>query len=590
MKNRFSVHLSICFAVVVGSLRIFTQDVHAGTIGSTQVIAVSGEAPPDNNGTFFSFLNPVLGDAGQVVFQGFVAATSGGESDNAGIYFQGAGGDLIQIARKGETLNGNGKSIFGFNRPLVNDTGQAAVFVFYNDADGGFTGDAGIVRYDGVGPLTELARLGQPSPSGKGDLSVFGSGVSWNDAGEVAFLGTFTNPANQAMNGGIFVADDAAPFVEIGIQGQPSPDGNGNFTGFGSPALNNSGDTAFFGTLTGASTGGIFVRNAPGTIAPIIRQGQAAPDGNGTFNIFANVGVSESGDATFIATLDGTAGGANDNTGVFIGNGSDELVQVARYGQPAPDGNGIISAISNRAPITNDVGQTAFLVGFAGTSGGANDDIAIARGRPTGGFELLVRKSEPAPDGNGKLLPVSDPALNTSGQIAFVGGVTETNGGLADDTGLFLFDDSMGLMQVARKGDAFLGSTITELAFANGLETVSDFNFTFADEASGLNDAGQVAYLFILADGRQGIALWSCPNESPELAITNVSLSGNSLMILFTGEAGASDWKVKGSRQRHSFLDDKTADSAITETSPGHYTAVVNVASTPSKYFVRIER
>ena len=319
----------------------------------------------------------------------------------------------------------------GFNRVLANATGQVAFFTFYNEPGGAFTGDAGIRRYESTGSFTELARIGQPSPSGKGDLSVFGAGVSLNNSGAFGFIATFTDPGSMVNNTGMFHADGVSPLAEISLEGQPSPDGDGNFTRPGNPALNDRGDTAFVSGLTGESAAGVFVRDLDGITAAVIRQGQPAPDGNGEFVFFANVGIDESGKVAFIASLDGTSGAPADELGIFIGDGSSPPVQVVRGGQPAPDGNGTITVISTRSPVINEAGQTATLVGLAGTTGGTNDDIAILRSSSAGGLVQLVRKGEAAPDGNGKITP-SEPAINSKGQIAFLGSVSGASGGAGD--------------------------------------------------------------------------------------------------------------------------------------------------------------
>jgi len=49
-------------------------------------------------------------------------------------------------------------------------------------------------------------------------------------------------------------------------------------------------------------------------------------------------------------------------------------------------------------------------------------------------------------------------------------------------------------------------------------------------------------------------------------------------------------WKVKGSNDLQTFSIDKTADSTITETSPGVYEALVELGSLGNRYFLRIER
>ena len=59
--------------------------------------------------------------------------------------------------------------------------------------------------------------------------------------------------------------------------------------------------------------------------------------------------------------------------------------------------------------------------------------------------------------------------------------------------------------------------------------------------------------------------------------------------IHFTAAAGLTNWKVMGSNDLQAFTD-KTADSTITETSPGIYQAMVQVGGVGNKYFMRIAR
>jgi hypothetical protein len=73
---------------------------------------------------------------------------------------------------------------------------------------------------------------------------------------------------------------------------------------------------------------------------------------------------------------------------------------------------------------------------------------------------------------------------------------------------LFLFDDDSGVATILRKGDAFLGSTISSLDIGGYLSA------PLPDYRSGLNDLGQIAFVFRLEDGRSGIALATVPEPS----------------------------------------------------------------------------
>jgi hypothetical protein len=69
------------------------------------------------------------------------------------------------------------------------------------------------------------------------------------------------------------------------------------------------------------------------------------------------------------------------------------------------------------------------------------------------------------------------------------------------------------LQQVARTGDSLNGSTISTVYFygtVSGTGSVSpDTSFT------GLNNLGQVAFAFTLADGTDGVAIWTKPVGVP---------------------------------------------------------------------------
>ncbi|MEM1213175.1 MAG: choice-of-anchor tandem repeat NxxGxxAF-containing protein, partial [Planctomycetota bacterium] len=185
------------------------------------------------------------------------------------------------------------------------------------------------------------------------------------------------------------------------------------------------------------------------------------------------------------------------------------LTQLAREGQAAPDNNGSFSGFGN--PALNDAGQAAFVSTLTGTAGGTSDDFGIFRSDgSSGGLTQLAREGQAAPDNNGSFLSFNTPALNDAGQAVFRGRLTGTAGGSSDDRGLYFYDDLLGLIQIAREGDPFLGSTLTNLSFIPGS--------TLQDEGSGLNELGQVAYSFSLADGRQGIALYTIP-EPASLAL-----------------------------------------------------------------------
>jgi hypothetical protein len=72
--------------------------------------------------------------------------------------------------------------------------------------------------------------------------------------------------------------------------------------------------------------------------------------------------------------------------------------------------------------------------------------------------------------------------------------------------------------------------------------------------------------------------------------ITGYTKSGTNHTILFTGEAGRSDWVVKGGNDLITFGTDHTAAATISETSAGVYQVLLSLPElTEPRYFFRIE-
>jgi hypothetical protein len=458
--------------------------------GRTDTIVQTGQAAPDANGTFLNFVNPVLNDSGQAAFFAVMAGTSGGITDDTGI-FRGSGGSITQIARAGQAAPDSNGTFQGFFSPVFNDLGQAAFNAYLTGTSGVGTDDGGIFLGSG-GSITQIAREGQAAPGGNGTFSSFDLPVI-NNSGQAAFFAFLTGTTGGgADDSGIFRGSGGS-ITQIARAGQAAPDANGTFSAFGgNPVLNDSGQAAFFAGLTGTSGGGTdntgIFRGSGGSITQIAREGQAAPDANGTFSNFFDPVLNDLGQAAFLASLTGTSGGGTDNTGIFRGSGG-SLTQIARAGQAAPDANGTFSGFGN--PVLNDSGQAAFSAFLTGTSGGGTDNSGIFRGSG-GSLTQIARKGQTAPDANGTFSNFFDPVLNNSGQAAFTAFLTGTSGGGTDNSGIFT-GDGIDFLQVVRTGDSLAGSTVTSASLGS----------------DGLNQHGQIAYLATLANGNEVVRRWT---------------------------------------------------------------------------------
>ena len=259
--------------------------------------------------------------------------------------------------------------------------------------------------------------------------------------------------------------------------GDLATDGNGTFSTFSSIQINEMGNASFHGELTGTNLGatdsrGVFFGNNQ-SVTQVARAGQTVADGNGIFDSFSRFRFNDSNQLAFESTLSGTTGGNGDNQGIFVGNGSTSSL-IVRTGQVAPDGNGNFSGFSLSALSSS--GDAVFSGIFENTVGGSsNTDIRGFFTGNGGSVNQIARAGQSAPDGNGFFFDLHGGSVNSSGELVFGATFFGTSGGLSDFYGVVHSDGST-LTQLARSGQTT----------PDGLSTVTR---TFG---GSINDTGQI--------------------------------------------------------------------------------------------------
>ena len=590
LKKRYLI--ALCLAIVP-------------TKGSAQTITtfvVSGDPVPGEDSTFdVKRSNRVqfprsLNSAGHILFSARLADTSGEFNGDRGI-FRSDGVSIEEIARLGQTApDGNGTfgnlngpvDLVGKQFPILNDAGQIVFSAGLTDTVGGTEDNHAFFLVDGDA-ITQIVREGQPAPDGNGVISYLAENrPTLNNRGEVAFLSNLTGTTGGgADDNGIFLSDNTS-FVQVARAGQQLLGGTLLAPLSFPPVLNDQGQVAFYGTISGgANTGTHILRTDGDAIVSLGGAGRAIPDENGvTIEYVWNFSrrLNEQGQMSFEASLGGTPGGAEDNYGLFLGDGT-TLVQIARKGDPTPSGKGKFDFPT--AGDINDSGQVVFGSILSGTTGD-EDNYALFLGDGDSVIEI-AREGETLPDGNGTFhqsrFNTYTATINNAGQIAFYADIRGDDGNRVG-SGIFFFDPVTGLHIVTRTGDSFLGSTISYLQFEHPDSVGVPY-----DLPMNFNNRGQIAYWFLLDDETEGIARWEMPQaEALPLRVTDVSRNGNNLSISFEAPPDLNGWQIFGSTDLSAFSDDLTAGSQFSEPSPGNYRAIVPIAGIPQSYYVQIKR
>jgi hypothetical protein len=174
---------------------VYVKDHATGVIRS---IAHQGAAIPDSagGGTFDYAYAPVLNSQGQILFDAGLRGTTNGHGNDSQAIFLSSGGQLISIARQGDSVPGGGHIVSASFRPgnydlnnngdvafnALLDNGDEAVYVW---SHGSLTlvAKTGTV-ISGVGTIASLDQYGEGLPNGF---------VRFNNLGQVAFGVHLTN-------------------------------------------------------------------------------------------------------------------------------------------------------------------------------------------------------------------------------------------------------------------------------------------------------------------------------------------------------------------------------------------------------------
>lgn len=485
---------------------------------TTRVVAVSDTYHAELMGTIDDVTIPALNDLGQVAFNAAVFPSQASPSTEAKPWvLRGGSSGLTAIAGAG-TQSPDGIGFFdSFADPSINRRGSVAFLAFLDQTTGNDFSDQGVYLGDGAS-IVQLVRGGRTPADGNELLHDFQS-VNLNGNDTVVFANGGVGATTRAV-----FRSDGDGMSAVVRSGDPAPGGNSTIKWiFQQAALNDAGQSAFvtmsIDNLSGFADGQAIVRHSSSGLEWTARAGQPAPNGGGPFNRFRTPSINESGELAFFAFL-GDA--FSNDSGIYRADATGEIMELARIGGVAPGEVEPFDSFS--APAINAVGLTMFTASVRDMS---------RRGGPIGpiiylgdddGLWQVVRPGWSVPGGDGTFSTISQAALNDLGQVAFLTSIAGSTAG-GDDAGLYAAMPAGNLVELARVGDPFLGSTITKLDFRAGFGSHAiDFRVSDSEE-NGFNNMGEVAYRFELEDGRSGIAVARIVPEPTSVALLLIAVT-----------------------------------------------------------------
>lgn len=472
------------------------------------LIALTGQPIP-GGGSYSGYNNnlgmspPALNNRGVVSFAGAIDNAVPSLSGYA--IFCAVPGKVAIVARADQSPPALSGSTFSlgkwFSQTAVNDAG---VLAFGAQLSPGSL-QYGILR-SGASPsaMTLHARTGLGGPwEGLLAPSIFRE-PSLNPAGQTAFVSGLSGTNGGTSNSLAVMRGEAAGGTTLIAQnGDAVPGGGATYALYVKvPALNGAGQVAFLATTSFYGTSMALLRGDGESLTVMLKTGTVVP-GLGTvtgFGLAEEVAICDDGDVVLpVGVSRGTSYG-----GVIRVDGAGATDVIMRVGDPVPNYPGTFRGL-DRHVAANRAG----LVAFSGSITTNSNTIVTAIFRAT---SAVVASGDAIPGGGATFLamdgePVS---INSMGQVAFRARLSDGR------SGIFLSDPVDGLRTVALGGQAFCGSSFSKLQFAG----TSTINGVLDMDRNGLNDAGEVAFHFDLADGREGIALWSSlpkPNAGPGL-------------------------------------------------------------------------
>ena len=274
----------------------------SNSIGQPRRLARAGREPLDDGSNFDrGFGATAINEQTNVAFRADLNTTPGGSSDDSAVFrIFDDGNDPTIVAREGETVPGGDGRFDGFSDVGLDDANDLAFVADLRDTSGGATDNRGVYRGD-ENALVELFRKGDASPDGRGEVVDFVAprdrGVAFNNAGQVAVRATLGGAGvDDHDNKGILLTDGTESVLAV-REGDPAPGGGLFGDSLGDPFVNDAGQLVFTSELTGpgvtsANDFGLFAFDPTRGLLQVFREGGGVDFGGGDQRVIDDRGIA----------------------------------------------------------------------------------------------------------------------------------------------------------------------------------------------------------------------------------------------------------------------------------------------------------
>ena len=320
-----------------------------------------------------------------------------------------------------------------FRPPIINHKGDVAFISWFNSTtpQQGFGQSFFVRNSDGNWRVIRQGEKATNLPKG---ITSFGSMYSFNDNGDLTFIGSYDEPSSpkpatapdsndplaapeRKLNKSIYVksTSELKSLLKLGEEVPAMPS---HFSGFSNVSTNSQGVTAFIGMYSDPDGKGLFLLEN-GKLRLICRSGQPIANGEeGTFSEhYYPTSINKRNEVAFLSRI-------GDRSGIFVSRPKGiELLTITGKPSPIKDANFI--GFGNRTPALSDTGEVAF-VGFYG---GANHGRALFT-KGDGPIKIVAKSGDQIEGTTNAFTDFDFPSINSRGDVVFLGKFGGRNNGL----------------------------------------------------------------------------------------------------------------------------------------------------------------